>query len=192
MKLCTVPRCERKHYAKGYCELHYMRVRKYGTPEGGPTNHAPPEERFWRGVNKDGPNGCWIYERGLRRGVYGRFQIGGKGSKHVSAHRYSYELHKGPIPEGMVIMHSCDTPRCVNPDHLRAGTHKENTADMIAKGRKVVVAPKGEGHLKARLTEELVLEIRSSTKTNRAWAERLGVSITCIRKARVGETWKHI
>lgn len=76
---------------------------------------------------------CWIWTGACSTGGYGQLRIG---SRRSQAHRVSYELFVGSIPEGMCICHTCDTPSCINPDHLFAGTHKENTADMIAKGRK--------------------------------------------------------
>jgi len=193
MRKCSVLGCDKPHHSKGYCRKHYQRVSKYGSPEGGPTTHAPPETRFWRGVIKGGPDDCWIFTRGPKSWRYGRFAISENGETiQVSAHRYSYEIHKGAIPDGLVVMHSCDTPRCVNPAHLSVGTHKDNTADMIAKGRRAVAVPKGERHFKSKLNEDLVREIRASDEPNTVWAKRLGLGVTTIREARTGKKWKHV
>jgi len=99
------------------------------------------EARFWSMVKKsDDPNGCWTWTGALYRRNYGAFRYG---RKVVAAHRYSYELANGPI-EGhdpasketcKVVMHRCDNPICVRPDHLELGTYKSNQHDMIAKGR---------------------------------------------------------
>lgn len=193
MPNCSVAGCARKYYAKGWCEMHYQRVVKHGTPEGGPTTHAAPEDRFWRGVEKAGPSDCWLYVRGQNRGPYGRFQSGGKGSPHVGAHRYSYEMHHGPIPEGMFVLHSCDNPRCVNPAHLSVGTPKDNTADMIRKGRARPVAPKGVNSPNARLNDEAVRIIRANPEiSDRELARRFGVATRTVHRVRVGEGWLHV
>jgi len=76
--------------------------------------------------------GCWIWEGIKGRGGYGKTF---KDGKTMSAHRLSYEIFKGPIPDGLLICHSCDNPKCVNPSHLWAGTHQENTDDMMRKKR---------------------------------------------------------
>ena len=89
-------------------------------------------------------------------------------------------------------MHKCDNPCCVNPNHLTIGTPKENTQDMIAKGRKRVVSPKGEGNGKSLLDEEKVRFIRSSTLNHAELGRQLGVSPNCIRGVRIGRTWSHI
>lgn len=75
---------------------------------------------------------CWEWKASFLNNRYGAFY---DGTRIVSAHRYSFELHNGEIPQGKVIMHSCDNTKCVNPDHLVLGTQKENIHDMIKKGR---------------------------------------------------------
>lgn len=172
--------------------MHYQRVRQYGSIDGGPSTHAPPEVRFWRGVEKAGPNDCWPYVRGQRRGRYGRFQAGGKGSPHLLTHRFSYELHHGPIPTGLFVCHRCDNPRCVNPAHLFLGTPKDNTADMIAKGRKATAAPLGERNGKAKLTVELVRYIKRSAARTATLARELGLSPNAVRGVRIGRTWRNV
>jgi hypothetical protein len=93
---------------------------------------VPAEERFWKKVNKT--EDCWLWLGHLQR--YGRFKPQGiRNSPQVLAHRYSYELHFGPIPIGMNVLHKCDNPACVNPDHLFLGTQKDNVIDMMNKGR---------------------------------------------------------
>ena len=81
--------------------------------------------------------GCWLWLGSQDRYGYGVVKTGGKWI--CAAHRLFYQMHKGPIPEGMLVCHTCDTPLCVNPDHLWLGTPKENVQDMIKKGRTSVV-----------------------------------------------------
>jgi hypothetical protein len=131
---CTIDGCERLVNGHGLCSMHYIRWRKYGDPMGGVKNQAPPEVRFQRFYLELGPDDCWEWF-GKLTGEYGRFQIGGKGSKHVLAHRFAYERENGPVPEGQLVLHECDNPRCVNPRHLWAGSHRDNTQDMMSKGR---------------------------------------------------------
>ncbi len=91
------------------------------------------KERFdekWIPVTE---TGCWLWTAHVRTKGYGRIIVNCK-VKH--AHRVSWELHKGPIPDGLCVLHKCDVPSCVNPDHLWLGTDKDNTQDMIKKGRK--------------------------------------------------------
>lgn len=82
-----------------------------------------PEQRFWRKVDKCGPDECWPWTASLTRGGYGHIGVGGR---MIRAHRFSYEVANGPIPDGMVIDHTCRNPICVNPAHLRACTQKQN------------------------------------------------------------------
>lgn len=98
---------------------------------------------------------CWIWKASKNSRGYGNFWHEGKSWK---AHRFSYAMYCGSIPEGMDILHSCDNPSCVNPEHLRAGTHLQNMHDMISRGR----SPdrRGENNGKSRLTRFGVQYIR--------------------------------
>ena len=188
--MCTVENCDRVIYACGLCRMHYQRNRKHGDPLAGIKNHASPEERFWRFVEKQ--DGCWKWT-GNKANGYGRFAVGAKADGYFLAHRFSWELHnKQKIPEGMFVMHKCDNPECTNPEHLTLGTPKENTQDMIAKGRKRTVAPVGLGNGKSLLNEEKVRLIRQSNLPHAVIARELGVSPNCVRGVRIGRTWSHV
>ena len=89
------------------------------------------ERRFWDKVERGRDQECWLWRAHKRLG-YGRFLVRGK---LITAHRYSHELHHGPVPPGSVVMHSCDVRACVNPAHLRLGTQLANVWDAIDKGR---------------------------------------------------------
>jgi hypothetical protein len=93
------------------------------------------EERFDSKVRPSA--GCWIWTGGRSKG-YGSFWLGGR---DVRAHRYAYERHHGPIPEGLMICHTCDNPPCVNPHHLYAGTAADNARDARQRGRAHVLQP---------------------------------------------------
>lgn len=109
--------------ARQFCSIaHYNRARQ-----------ASPVEKFWMQVDKR-PSGCWLWT-GTRTTGYGVLSLGK--NKSVLAHRFSWQLHhEQPIPTGMKILHTCDTPSCVNPVHLWLGTQQENIADMDRKGRR--------------------------------------------------------
>ena len=191
MKKCQHENCIGDVVALGYCNKHYLRIKKYGAPDGGLRNQAPLEQRFWRMVKKT--EDCWMWSGGKRANGYGQISEGGRGSRSLSAHRVSYELHYGPIPDGLVVMHSCDNPACVNPHHLSVGTYKENTHDMIAKGRKRTVAPVGAENGKSILSEQEVLYIRANGHKSHAQLGReIGVSPNCVRGVRIGRTWSHV
>jgi hypothetical protein len=91
--------------------------------------------RFWLKVDRRGDNECWLWTASTTGNGYGQFSPTCHPPKTGYAHRFSYELHYGPIPAGMLVCHTCDNPRCVNPKHLFLGTHQDNATDMKQKGR---------------------------------------------------------
>ena len=125
---CSVDGCEKKHEAKGYCIMHYRRVTRYGMIE----STYDPVVRFHKNYNRDSKTDCWMWTGWTDNKGYGGLM---HKNKPLKAHRLSWEIHKGPIPEGLYVCHHCDTPPCVNPDHLFVGTAKDNTHDAIKKGR---------------------------------------------------------
>lgn len=108
--------------------------------------------------------GCWIFTGALNDAGYGIVGTGGRGQPNDRAHRITYRHYCGPIPDGIFVCHSCDTPSCCNPDHLFLGTCKDNVRDMIKKGRNSnpprnphVV---GSAHPGSKLKEDQVVRIR--------------------------------
>lgn len=115
MKTCTVDGCTRKFRCSGYCNTHYRRWIKYGTAEP-PHMIKTEEDRFWEKVDRRSDSDCWPWTA-AKRGRYGLFNVP---PTTIGAHRYSYQLAKGAIPDGLVIDHMCRNPICVNPAHLQA------------------------------------------------------------------------
>lgn len=106
---------------------------------------GPPTltDRFWQYVNKSGPvvehvgTPCWLWTSAIGTWGYGILRDGGRGGRNVATHRYSWELHNGTIPTGVRVLHKCDIPACVNPEHLYLGTDKDNAQDRERRGRRV-------------------------------------------------------
>lgn len=141
--------------------------------------------------------GCWIWLGTLVRG-YGQFQACGK---RELAHRYALSQKLGrAIPNGLFACHKCDTPSCVNPDHLYEGDVYTNARDKCVRGRVsrgIDFVPtenryKGERHHSAKLTISDVCEIRSHRRSYRELSKQFGVSTTSIAKIVLGKTWKHL
>lgn len=122
---CTIEGCDKPHRNLGWCNKHYLRVRKYGDPlftKMPMRVDGTPEERFWGKVDADGD--CWEWMAHKTERGYGTFYA--PSGKMVQAHRYAWELLVGPIPEGMEIDHLCRNHSCVSPPHLEPVPHREN------------------------------------------------------------------
>lgn len=152
----------------------------------------PVPERMEACIERVTESGCWLWLGSTIRG-YGVLSIGSRGNgtkRLVYAHRLSWELNRGPIRDGLHVLHRCDVPACCNPDHLFLGTHDDNMADMLRKGR----APHGVSHGRSRLTEDQVREIRAAHGRGVRpidLARKHGVSDSAIHKIINWTTWSH-
>jgi hypothetical protein len=157
-----------------------------------PGQFIPLKERLLQAMTVDG-NGCWICDLGGKSNPYGKVKLNGTRIA-VPNHRASWMVYRGPIPDGMCVLHRCDTPKCINPDHLFIGSHADNASDRDAKGR--AADRRGEKCATAYLRTEQVLEIRSlwdaGFYTQKEIGEMFGTSednVGCIVHRK---TWKHI
>jgi hypothetical protein len=150
-------------------------------------------ERFDAKWVEDPETGCWVWSAALRgKGRYGTIRVRGR---HERAHRVSWLLHRGPIPDGLFVLHDCDNPPCVNPDHLFLGTQADNIADCVHKGRFKVPDFRGEQNGRSKLTEaeaRELLALRSSGLTQRQVADRFGISDVQVGDIWNGESWRHL
>lgn len=146
------------------------------------------DKRFWKYVEKSN-NGCWTWLRGKTKAGYGYLTIN---YKNHYAHRLSWRLTYGIIPKNAVIMHRCDNPACVNPEHLRLGTQKDNLQDMWNKQR----GSMGNEHPFAKVTDEDVKKIRKLGKIKNLYrreiGEMFGISRQAVTDIIYNRTWKHI
>ena len=150
----------------------------------------PVEARFWNRVDKTGD--CWEWTGYKQARGYGEMSVDGK---RVLAHRVSYKLEHGDIPDGVSVCHHCDNPSCVRPSHLFIGTQKDNMRDAANKGRMAGHSNKGSLHGKSKLVESDVCEIRrlhslgiTQTTLSKMW--NVSPSHVCNIVNRV--YWKHV
>jgi hypothetical protein len=149
------------------------------------------QKRFWSKVSICGDEECWEWKGAINSTGRGLFTI-----KRINykAHRFSWFLVNGEIPAGLLVCHTCDNGKCVNPNHLFLGTYRDNVLDMIRKGRGNVLC--GENDPKSKLTEEQVKVIKSLWKPRQYSQYRLarefGVSRTTIQSIVNRRNWKHI
>lgn len=165
-------------------KIDRRRLPRYPSPAAQLAHHSMPE-----------PNsGCWLWLGAASKGGYGTVKHG----HHTrAAHRVSWEVANGTqVPDGMVVMHKCDNPSCINPDHLRLGTQFDNLADMRRKGRSRIgnggIQPRMPGSPREKLTEAQVVAIRVDTRATSVVSAEYGVSPCQIRSIRRRTAWRHI
>lgn len=133
--------------------------------------------------------GCWLWTAHRAKNGYGVMTVGKRPhAAPMGAHRISWTLHHGPIPDGMLVCHRCDVKHCVNPDHLFLGTAADNLRDMVEKGR----SARGVKHSQAKLTDDEVRAIRRDPRILREVADDYGMSMSMISYIRTGQNWSHL
>ena len=144
--------------------------------------------RFWAKVIKG--DGCWEWKASLSSTGYGHMFIGQ--GKYQNSHVLSWQIHFGPIPNGLCVLHHCDNRSCVRPGHLWLGTKGDNSQDMVSKHRHRLPGLRGAAHPQARLDEASVRAIRASRASHSALARVYGVTYQAIANVRQGRTWAHV
>ncbi len=147
------------------------------------------EERFWAKVERRRKNQCWLWLASLRGRGYGQFGGPLCHGAHGAAHRISWLIHFGPIPDGLFVLHHCDNPRCVNPSHLFLGTHQDNMADRDAKNR----VAHGERHYRATTSAAKVGMARRMFSAGSSIAEitaATSLSRRILKRVIEGKQWK--
>ena len=169
-------------------------------------------ERFERHIMREN-SGCWRWTGFIRASGYGHFTLRHGKNRYTrgTAHRAAWTLYRGTIPAGMFVCHHCDNPSCVNPDHLFVGTARDNTNDMMRKGRRVGPSTanrargdnhpsrlkpeclvRGTAHHQAKITENEVLKIRASTMKGVELARIFGLAPVTISRIRRHIIWRHV
>jgi hypothetical protein len=164
-----------------------------------------PADRYLAKIEQRGPNECWPWTAACFDNGYGAFRLG---NRQMKAHRFGYELHNGPIPNGQFVLHHCDNPPCQNPQHWFLGTHKDNAVDRESKGRgrfrHFGPLPPHEGpgraygelNANARLTAQTVRAIRlayaQGNISQQTLADTFGVTQGCVSAVIGHRTWRHV
>lgn len=157
-------------------------------------------ERFWEKVDKT--QACWNWTASTDRKGYGQIMFHRAGKHHLRrAHRVAYEMLYGPLPDlpgvhGACVLHRCDNPKCVNPEHLFVGTSDDNVKDMDAKGRRKVGVRFGSDHPRSVLDEDKVREIArlhyDEGISQKSLATMFGVCHSTINHIFTGRLWAHL
>ena len=181
--------CHRPLYGRGLCSAHYYQMKKAGTLN---TQHfrragGSAEDRLrWHGWDVT-DDGCWEWKGSRGRRGYGQVRVGGKSRK---AHRLAYEVWNGPIPKGLYVCHSCNNPPCINPAHLRTGTHADNMTDRSLAGH---YGGKYSGA--SKLDADKVRQIRKMREAGATYpqiASKFGVKRGAVGDIIRGKTWAHV
>lgn len=181
-RTCSIDGCSNRHLSRGLCNMHYHRLRKYGSPTGGPPRQERTREVL-RGLLALQTDECLLWPRGKEGGGYGSVCIDGvvRRASVVACE----SLHGQRPTSHHQAAHSCGKPACVNPRHLRWATPTENAADRLIHDTHA----RGERSAKAKLSTAQVVEIRSSNALSTELARRFNVSADAVRSVRARNSW---
>lgn len=174
----------RNPFCTRHCAAIHRKHRPYQTKS--------PTERFWKYVTKS--KDCWVWKGSIATNGYGLFHLTDNPLHYrtIFAHRFSYQHHFGPIPDGILVLHHCDNRPCVNPSHLFLGTHFDNAKDAASKNRHTHGAMVGT----SKLTDLIVLQIRtlidSKVYPRTQIANHFGVNRSTIDGIANHSLWKHL
>lgn len=191
MVTCSYGGCELRVLARGYCSKHYQLMRRRGNivPRATRPSGLSLEDAFrWHMPGVPPSEGCWDWSGYRDEHGYGTMTFERKG---LRANVVSYTIHSGPVPSGMMVLHSCDYPPCVSPFHLSLGTCQDNATDRKERGRQV----RGKFQHLAKLNDDQVVAIRLLGRNGvvqEKIAELYGVGQSTISSILRRETWKHI
>lgn len=180
MAKCSISSCHEPVYAKTFCSSHYKRNLHYGDPLHISRSYQMSDEQYFEYATEEQPNGCIYWTKSVGLNGYGRASRDGV---EIGAHRWVYQKHHGPIPDGQDVCHTCDNRQCVNSEHLYTGTRSDNLRDVAIRERRPNL----------KLTNDQVRVIRSRIsggEKQRDLAHEYGVAETTIsaikhRRARV-------
>ena len=183
-KCCSM--CGEKADARGLCPSHYNKLKRAGKlPELTTTGHLDIADRIESRSEYVTESGCKIWMGTLDKKGYGTLTFN---SKPQFAHRLSYKIAFGDIPDGLCVLHKCDTPSCINPNHLFLGTQSENMIDKVKKGRGAC----GSDFKRSSLTDDDIRAIREDIRLHRVIAKEYGITRSGVTQIKNRTHWKHV
>ena len=193
---CSVEGCDKPIQKRNWCNAHYKRWLRHGNPTAGerlrrPKGLSEADAFRWFMPGPPPAEGCWDWTASVTGHGYGQFSTTQLGKvKIVLAHRASFRIFKGDIPDGWDILHSCDRPICVQPAHLRLGDAAENSRDCCDRGRQA----RGERNGQSKLSADDIVWIRNSSLTQAKVAQKYNLHQSTVSRIIGGKRrgWKHI
>lgn len=192
-RTCTIEDCASPVRRRGWCASHYARWLEHGDPLLGRAFIPRPrartvDQRFWEKVAKRGPDECWNWTASLLTDGYGNFRYQGKA---WPAHRWLWAQTHGPIPQGLVVRHTCDNPPCVNPAHHLLGTNADNKQDEVDRGRHAYGSRNGWSKLHENDVKQIKRRLRDGDRRDTI-ATDFQVCIATVSHIASGRSWRHV